>query len=137
LQGEHRLQDEKIGADMANLDFLTPLDGPEAEKKETPMDLFLRTGSPQIDPANAAPEGAIPAFLTPADDQQEVAPYDWTVAGAPLPEALRPMGDMVAGLNESLASVAGLATTDIDFIMRNLGMSGFLEKPGDGKKFIT
>lgn len=100
------------------------------------MDLFLRTGTPQVDPANEARPGDIPAFLTPVEQQPEVAPYDWTIAGAPLPEELRPLGDMITGLNSSLASLTGVALDDVDLIMRNLGTSGFLDKPGDGKQAV-
>lgn len=120
---------------MATLDFLTPLSGPGSDENESQMDMFLRTGSPVADPANELQEGQVPSFLTPAEP--EVEPYNWTAAGMPLPETLRPVGDLVAGLNSALADVAGIATTDVDFIMRNLGMGGFLDKPGDGKKAIV
>ena len=113
-----------------DLDFLgAPLD-------ETPEERFARTGTPQEDPANvAAPEGPDLSFL--GDEQPEVAPYDWTIAGAPLPDGLRPVGDLIAGMNSSLAGAAGVAVDDIDLIMRNLGMEGMLDKPGEGKAAVT
>lgn len=106
--------------------------------QETPDELFKRTGSPVADPANAAPAGQLPDFLGApmAADEPEVKPYDWTVAGAPLPEALKPVGDILAGMNSTLASLGGVAVDDIDILMRNLGMNGIMDKPGEGKASV-
>jgi hypothetical protein len=119
--------------DPANQPQVQPVQQPQVSQSEA---FTQETGIPAYNPevdGEAPDTGA--DFLVPMQEP-DPDPYDWTIAGAPLPETLRPVGDMLAGLNQSLADVAGVAVDDIDIIMRNLGMDGLMEKPGDGAKSL-
>lgn len=98
--------------------------------EETPEELFRRTGAPQEDPSVSAPFELAP-------DQPDIAPYDWTVAGMPLPKGLQPVGDIIAGMNQGLANVAGLPIDAVDALMRQIGMDGVLDQPGTGRDAVV
>lgn len=103
-------------------------------EKESSLEAFQRSGSPTgtADAAAPRPEGTSPF----SEAKEEIKPYDWQAAGIPLPRALQPVGDLIAGLNHSLANVAGIAVDDVDSIMRDLGTSGILDKPGSGREAL-
>lgn len=115
----------------------------EAEQNETPEQAFQRTGTPtgKTDPL-LAPNAqgqfpSVPAGTKPTDEQgNQIDPYNWTAAGMPLPKELQPIGDYIAGLNSSLADLAGIAVDDMDIIMRDLGQGGLLDMPGSGKQKV-
>lgn len=91
------------------------------------------------------PTGPMGPEPTPAPPRVTFRPVDqkrtgMTFAGQEMaPENQRPLDpimDLVTGYNDALAGTLGLAATDVDSIMRTIGMSGFLDMPGDGKKAV-
>lgn len=105
---------------------------------ETPDALFKRTGSPTLENFDepSPRDDDLSDILSDTPPEQEIAPYDWTIGGATLPESMRPVGEYIAGFNSTLAKIAGVAVDDVDLIMRNFGMEGMLDKPGSGKETL-
>lgn len=104
---------------------------PDDESKEAAS--FRETGVPTPDPANEAPAGG---FVFTPDDDPDYEPYDWTVAGAPLPAALQPAGDIIAAANSKLAGILGAPVDLVDAAMKQAGLDGIFDNPGGAKDAI-
>lgn len=106
---------------------------PAAPTVNPELENFQKYGTP------AGPMGPTPApkvTFRPVEQKRT----GMTFAGQELsPENQRPLDpimDLVTGYNDALAGTLGIAVTDVDSIMRDIGMGGFLDMPGDGKKAV-